>query len=195
MNIKHEVSPVPVISKYFTARSAGKVDQPRLEDRKEGVSELASRSGMEESRADLGPGLDDESAYSIVDPPAAENESDKTGSQSVSKRTRRGVARSEDGDGPVSQQPKPKKRRLKRGYAPPEVYAHLNQVQDCLDYDLNILFCGINPGQKSAGEGHHFANPLNGFWRCLHQGGLTDVLVPPSEDHTLPERFRLGIRR
>ncbi|KDN44045.1 hypothetical protein RSAG8_05777, partial [Rhizoctonia solani AG-8 WAC10335] len=27
MNIKHEVSPVPVISKYFTARSAGEVDQ------------------------------------------------------------------------------------------------------------------------------------------------------------------------
>ncbi|KAG8763653.1 hypothetical protein FRC11_014630 [Ceratobasidium sp. 423] len=51
----------------------------------------------------------------------------------------------------------------------------------------------FRPGQKSAGEGHHFANPLNGFWRCLHQGGLTDVLVPPSEDHTLPERFRLGI--
>ncbi|KAH7341675.1 uracil-DNA glycosylase-like protein, partial [Rhizoctonia solani] len=50
-----------------------------------------------------------------------------------------------------------------------------------------------SPGQKSAGEGHHFANPLNGFWRCLHQGGLTDVLVPPSEDHTLPERFKLGI--
>ncbi|KAF8604220.1 DNA glycosylase [Ceratobasidium sp. AG-I] len=55
------------------------------------------------------------------------------------------------------------------------------------------MFCGINPGQKSAGEGHHFANPRNGFWRCLHLGGLTDTLIPPSQDHTLPERFRLGI--
>jgi hypothetical protein len=32
---------------------------------------------------------------------------------------------------------KAKKQRLKRGYAPPEVYAHLNYVQDCLDYELN----------------------------------------------------------
>ena len=32
---------------------------------------------------------------------------------------------------------KAKKKRTKRGYAPPEVYAHLNFVQDFLDYELN----------------------------------------------------------
>ncbi|KAG8744026.1 hypothetical protein FRC12_014910 [Ceratobasidium sp. 428] len=101
--------------------------------------------------------------------------------------------RSEESVESASPKPKPRKRRAKRGYAPPETYAHLNFVQDCLDYELNILFCGINPGQMSAGEGHHFANPRNGFWKCLHQGGLTDTLIPPSEDHTLPERFKLGI--
>ncbi|QRV89855.1 Uracil DNA glycosylase superfamily [Ceratobasidium sp. AG-Ba] len=88
---------------------------------------------------------------------------------------------------------KKKKKRTKRGYAPPEVYAHLNFVQDCIGYGLDILFCGINPGQKSAGSGHHFAGPTNGFWKCLHQGGLTDRLVLPSEDHILPEKFKLGI--
>ncbi|QRW04072.1 major facilitator superfamily transporter [Ceratobasidium sp. AG-Ba] len=82
---------------------------------------------------------------------------------------------------------KKKKRRTKRGYAPPEVYAHLNFVQDCIGYGLDILFCGINPGQKSAGSGHHFAGPTNGFWKCLHQGGLTDRLILPSEDHIAKE--------
>ncbi|CAE7123632.1 unnamed protein product [Rhizoctonia solani] len=191
MNIKHEVSPAPVISKYFTARSAGEVDRPRLDERKVGVPEPASRSGTEESRVDPEPEL--VHSTPVVDPLATVNESDEHESRPVSKRTRRVTGAEDDGDRTVAKQHKPKKRRLKRGYAPPEVYAHLNYVQDCLDYDLNILFCGINPGQKSAGDGHHFANPLNGFWRCLHQGGLTDVLVPPCEDHTLPERFKLGI--
>ncbi|KAG8683890.1 hypothetical protein FRC08_014018, partial [Ceratobasidium sp. 394] len=79
-----------------------------------------------------------------------------------------------ESSGSAAPEPKAKKKRTKRGYAPPEVYAHLNFVQDCLDYELNILFCGINPGQKSAGEGHHFANPRNGFWKCLHQGGQSN---------------------
>lgn len=66
------------------------------------------------------------------------NESDERGSQSVSKRTRRRVTRAADnGERHVATQPQLKKQRLKRGYAPPEVYAHLSHVQDCLDYDLN----------------------------------------------------------
>ncbi|KAJ1307634.1 hypothetical protein OPQ81_001730 [Rhizoctonia solani] len=196
MNIKHEVPPVPVISKYFGARDVENDEgKPRLDESKVGASELDSRSAAEESRAGLGIGWKNDSVDPIVNPPAPTNKSNRHESQSAPKGARRGaVARAEDNiEDLVAKQPKQKKRRLKRGYAPPEVYAHLNYVQDCLDYNLDILFCGINPGQKSAGEGHHFANPLNGFWRCLHQGGLTDTLIPPSEDHTLPERFRLGI--
>ncbi|CAE6380038.1 unnamed protein product [Rhizoctonia solani] len=196
MNIKHEVdrsNPLaPVISKYFTMKRAERTDQPRLDESDIGVSELAVRSGTEESRADPAAGLN-ESVHSpwVAERSALVDDPNEYGPQSVSKRPRRVVAKEQgEGDEPVVKQPRPKKRR---GYAPPEVYAHLNFVQDCLDYDLNILFCGINPGQKSAGEGHHFANPLNGFWRCLHQGGLTNALIPPSEDYTLPERFRLGI--
>jgi hypothetical protein len=37
----------------------------------------------------------------------------------------------------ITPKPKAKKKRTKRGYAAPEVYAHLNFVQDCLDYELN----------------------------------------------------------
>ncbi|KAG8679878.1 hypothetical protein FRC09_018650, partial [Ceratobasidium sp. 395] len=45
--------------------------------------------------------------------------------------------RSEESIEPTSPKPKPRKKRTKRGYAPPETYAHLNFVQDCLDYELN----------------------------------------------------------
>ncbi|QRW18050.1 major facilitator superfamily transporter [Rhizoctonia solani] len=200
MNIKHEVDrsnpPGPVISKYFSMKGAERLDQPRLDERDIGVSVLATRSGTRESRVDPKVRLNEEPVHSprVATRSALVDELNKVDPEWVSKKHRRAAAgeKSESNES-VVKQPRPKKRRLKRGYAPPDVYAHLNYVQDCLDYDLNILFCGINPGQKSAGEGHHFANPLNGFWRCLHQGGLTDALIPPSEDHTLPERFRLGI--
>ncbi|KAF8552142.1 DNA glycosylase [Imleria badia] len=45
----------------------------------------------------------------------------------------------------------------------------------------------------SAETGHHFANPTNHFWRCLHRSGMTTNLVPPSEDFSLPERFNIGL--
>ncbi|TDL22054.1 DNA glycosylase [Rickenella mellea] len=84
-------------------------------------------------------------------------------------------------------------KKLKRGYAEPGVYAHLNFLQDYLREELDIMFCGINPGCLSAETGHHFANPTNHFWKCLHLSGLTDRLVPPVEDFTLPEAFNLGL--
>jgi TDG/mug DNA glycosylase family protein len=45
--------------------------------------------------------------------------------------------------------------------------------------DLEILFCGINPGLYSAATGLHFARPGNRFWRALHDGGLTPALLAP----------------
>lgn len=101
--------------------------------------------------------------------------------------------------------PSPKK--VKRGFAPPEQYAHLDNLDDHLKEDLDgacicpscqrittadpcfvvVMFCGVksvfisffqyhivslhfsSPGCKSAEVGHHFANPTNHFWKCLHQ--------------------------
>ncbi|OCH86011.1 DNA glycosylase [Obba rivulosa] len=45
----------------------------------------------------------------------------------------------------------------------------------------------------SAEVGHHFANPTNHFWRCLFGSGLTDHLLPPTEDYSLPEKYNLGL--
>jgi len=47
--------------------------------------------------------------------------------------------------------------------------------------DLNVLFCGINPGRVSATAGFHYAKPANLFWRGMHEGGLTPYQLAPQE--------------
>jgi TDG/mug DNA glycosylase family protein len=49
-----------------------------------------------------------------------------------------------------------------------------------------VVFCGINPGFRSAAAGAHFANPRNDFWRLLHDAGFTPRLLAPEEQHELP---------
>jgi TDG/mug DNA glycosylase family protein len=65
-------------------------------------------------------------------------------------------------------------------------------LPDVIAPDLDVLFVGINPGLMSAREGHHFANPANGFWRLLHESGFTSRRLTPHEDGELLEE-RLGI--
>lgn len=103
--------------------------------------------------------------------------------------------KTQEGDSIAAVSPKPRRtnKKPKRGYADPEVYAHLHLLQDYLQENLDVVFCGINPGYMSAETGHHFANPTNHFWRCLYHSGLTSTLLPPSEDYSLPERYNLGL--
>lgn len=58
-------------------------------------------------------------------------------------------------------------------------------IPDIIDYELDVLFCGINPGLYSAAIGHHFGRPGNRFWPALHQGGFTPRLYDASEDGDL----------
>jgi TDG/mug DNA glycosylase family protein len=60
-------------------------------------------------------------------------------------------------------------------------------VPDVLAPGLAIVFCGINPGVRSAAAGAHFANPRNDFWRLLHDSGLTPRLLEPHEQHNMLE--------
>jgi TDG/mug DNA glycosylase family protein len=60
-------------------------------------------------------------------------------------------------------------------------------VPDVLAPGLRIVFCGINPGFRSAAAGAHFANPRNDFWRLLHEAGLTPRLLAPEEQHSMLE--------
>jgi TDG/mug DNA glycosylase family protein len=58
-------------------------------------------------------------------------------------------------------------------------------VPDVLAPELDVVFCGINPGRVSAAAHAHFANPRNDFWRLLHDAGLTPRLLHPSEQFEL----------
>ncbi|KAF7294832.1 UDG domain-containing protein [Mycena indigotica] len=51
----------------------------------------------------------------------------------------------------------------------------------------------LSPGRKSAESGHHYGNPSNHFWWCLHASGFTDAKISPNDDWSLPERFSLGL--
>lgn len=59
-------------------------------------------------------------------------------------------------------------------------------VPDVLAAGLRCVFCGINPGRRSAAAGAHFANPRNDFWRLLADSGLTPRRLDPSEQWELP---------
>jgi double-stranded uracil-DNA glycosylase len=65
----------------------------------------------------------------------------------------------------------------------------MSAVPDFLAPGLDIVFCGINPGFRSAAAGAHFANPRNDFWRLLHDSGLTPRLLEP---HEQTEMLALG---
>ncbi len=59
-------------------------------------------------------------------------------------------------------------------------------IPDVVGANLNVLFCGINPGRMSGELGQHFARPGNRFWRLLHVGGFTDHVMTPAEQDALP---------
>lgn len=63
-------------------------------------------------------------------------------------------------------------------------------VADVIAPDLDVLFCGINPGLYTGAVGHHFARPGNRFWKALFGSGFTDRLYRPDEDREL---LKLGL--
>jgi TDG/mug DNA glycosylase family protein len=65
-------------------------------------------------------------------------------------------------------------------------------VPDVIAPDLDVLFCGINPGLYSGATGHHFARPGNRFWPALHGAGFTSRQLDPSEERLLLD-FGCGI--
>jgi len=58
-------------------------------------------------------------------------------------------------------------------------------VPDVIAPDLDVLFCGINPGLYTAAVGHHFARPGNRFWPTLHASGFTPRVLSPHEEREL----------
>ena len=58
------------------------------------------------------------------------------------------------------------------------VRAERRTLRDVIAPDLDVLFCGINPGLYSAATGWHFARPGNRFWPALAAAGFTRVAPP-----------------
>lgn len=58
-------------------------------------------------------------------------------------------------------------------------------LADILSKDLTVIFCGINPGLKSALDGHHFSGRSNRFWKVLHQAGFTPYEIQAVNDTTI----------
>jgi double-stranded uracil-DNA glycosylase len=58
-------------------------------------------------------------------------------------------------------------------------------IRDVIARDLDVLFCGINPGLYSTATGHHFARPGNRFWPALHAAGFTPRLLAPADQREL----------
>jgi TDG/mug DNA glycosylase family protein len=58
-------------------------------------------------------------------------------------------------------------------------------LDDILAEQLNVVFCGINPGLLAAAQGHHFAGRGNRFWRTLHLAGFTPEELHPENDRSL----------
>jgi TDG/mug DNA glycosylase family protein len=58
-------------------------------------------------------------------------------------------------------------------------------LPDILSTGLDVVFCGINPGMRSAAVGYHFANRSNRFWRVIHLSGFTSKQLQPEEARML----------
>jgi double-stranded uracil-DNA glycosylase len=58
-------------------------------------------------------------------------------------------------------------------------------LPDVIAPDLDVLFCGINPGLYTAAVQQHFGRPGNRFWPVLHRAGFTPRLFHPSEQREL----------
>ena len=70
--------------------------------------------------------------------------------------------------------------------------AYDKRIPDVTAPDLDVLFCGINPGLYSGAVGHHFARPGNRFWPALHLSGFTPRQLSPFEDRALLD-YSMGV--
>ena len=65
-------------------------------------------------------------------------------------------------------------------------------LQDILEEDLRVVFCGTAVGPKSAEVGAYYAGPGNKFWSILFVTRLTPHTLDPHEFRTLT-KFGIGL--
>ena len=65
-------------------------------------------------------------------------------------------------------------------------------LPDLLSPGLDLVFVGINPGERSAALGHYYAHPGNGFWPALSASALVEAAVGPEDDRSLAQAAGIG---
>jgi TDG/mug DNA glycosylase family protein len=65
-------------------------------------------------------------------------------------------------------------------------------LDDVLQPDLRVVFCGTAAGTASAKARAYYAGPGNAFWQTLHQTGLTPAQLAPAEFERLPQ-YGIGL--
>ncbi len=58
-------------------------------------------------------------------------------------------------------------------------------MPDILDFDLAAIFVGEAAGAESARRGEYYADPTNVFWKNIHEAGITDRPLVPSQARLL----------
>lgn len=65
-------------------------------------------------------------------------------------------------------------------------------LPDLLAPGLELVFAGINPGERSAERGHYYAHRGNGFWDALSASPLVARTLGPEDDRSLPATEGIG---
>ena len=65
-------------------------------------------------------------------------------------------------------------------------------LPDLLDYNLNIVFCGMAASKKSKQVRAYYAGPGNKFWKTLFDIGLTLEKLKPEEFNKLIQ-YKIGL--
>ena len=65
-------------------------------------------------------------------------------------------------------------------------------LPDLLDYNLNVVFCGMAASKKSKQVKAYYAGPGNKFWKTLFDIGLTSEKLKPEEFNNLIQ-YKIGL--
>lgn len=67
-----------------------------------------------------------------------------------------------------------------------------NNIKDIIEYDLDLIFVGINPSLTAAHTGRYYAGPGNHFYKLLYESKLIPVPITYEEDVRLLE-YKIGL--
>ncbi|KAL6106324.1 tdg [Pungitius sinensis] len=84
------------------------------------------------------------------------------------------------------------KRKIDRFKGMSEEEVMTKTLPDLLEYNLDYVIIGINPGLMAAFIGRWFPGPGNHFWKCLFLSGFTEELLNHMHDTTLPGKYKMG---